>query len=98
MNYADPASLTAALHGVDVVVSTLAMSALGGPQHALAIAAKAAGVRLFVPSEYGADSFRYRGKPGPLGEKAPFIDALVELGLPYALFFTGSWSDFLLSP
>lgn len=49
IDYKDPASLKQALEGVEVVVSTLAGGGLP-LQHALADGAKAAGVKLFVPS------------------------------------------------
>ncbi|KAA1474796.1 NAD-P-binding protein [Dentipellis sp. KUC8613] len=84
VDYRRKDSLTASLAGIDVVLSTLSFLDLA-PQSALAIAAKEAGVRLFAPSEYGADN-DFAGK-----EKAR--DQLKALDLPYALFFTGSFPD-----
>jgi uncharacterized protein YbjT (DUF2867 family) len=49
VDYSDAASLTAALQGVQVVVSALSAGGFA-QQPALADAAKAAGVKLFVPS------------------------------------------------
>ncbi|PNP59619.1 hypothetical protein THARTR1_00792 [Trichoderma harzianum] len=48
-------SLAAALAGQDAVVSTVGSSALGEEQKKLVDAAAAAGVKRFVPSEYGCD-------------------------------------------
>ena len=52
------ASLTSVLSSVhtDAVVSTLSGPALGAPQIALIDAAKAAGVKRFLPSEFGSDT------------------------------------------
>ncbi|KAL7794423.1 hypothetical protein V8C37DRAFT_69102 [Trichoderma ceciliae] len=48
-------SLAAALSGQDVVISTVGSSALVNEQKKLADAAVAAGVKRFLPSEYGCD-------------------------------------------
>lgn len=48
-------SLTAALTGQDVLLSTVGASALGNEQKILIDAAVAAGVKRFLPSEYGCD-------------------------------------------
>jgi len=52
------ASLTSLLSSsnIDAVVSNLSGSALGAPQIALIDAAKAAGVKRFLPSEFGSDT------------------------------------------
>lgn len=50
----DVAGLTKVLHGIDVVVSTLAGPAFGLQPH-LIEAAIAAGVKRIVPSEFGSD-------------------------------------------
>ncbi|TFY63178.1 hypothetical protein EVG20_g6419 [Dentipellis fragilis] len=84
VDYEKKDSLTAALTGIDVVLSTVSFLDLA-PQSALAIAAKEAGVKLFAPSEYGADN-DFAGK-----DKAR--DQLKTLNLPYALFFTGTFPD-----
>ncbi|KAH8108727.1 NAD-binding protein [Phellopilus nigrolimitatus] len=89
VDYASPASLAGALAGIDVLISTL-----GGPaiaqQADLARAAKTAGVQLFVPSEFGT--------PGVFAVKDAFTDTLAALGLPYAVFYNGVFTDFLFSP
>ncbi|KAA1474800.1 NAD-P-binding protein [Dentipellis sp. KUC8613] len=88
VDYEKKNSLTPALVGIDVVISTLTAADLG-PQSALAVAAKDAGVKLFAPSEYGSET-NFSGK-----DKAR--DQLQKLGLPYALFFTGPFPDMAFS-
>lgn len=62
VDYDDAESLRAALAGQDAVVSALATAAVAGPQQQkLADAAYAAGVRRFVPSEFGLNSRRLEG-------------------------------------
>ena len=48
VDYADPSGLVKALAGIEVVISTLSHGGFA-LQHPLADAAKAAGVKLFVP-------------------------------------------------
>ncbi|KAA1474798.1 NAD-P-binding protein [Dentipellis sp. KUC8613] len=88
VDYGKKDTLTAALTGIDVVLSTVSFLDLA-PQSALAIAAKEAGVKLFAPSEYGADN--------DLAGKDKARDQLKELKLPYALFFTGPFPDMAFS-
>ncbi|TFY63180.1 hypothetical protein EVG20_g6422 [Dentipellis fragilis] len=88
VDYDKKDSLTAALTGIDVVLSTLSFIDLG-PQSSLAIAAKDVGVKLFAPSEYGSDS--------DFGGKGTARAQLKELNLPYALFFTGPFPDMAFS-
>ena len=95
VDYSSPESLAQALKGVDVVVSTVAGLALS-VQAPLAEAAKAAGVKLFVPAEFGGPS---DGRTeSVLGIKNQFKLKLKEIGLPYVVFNTGLFSDFALSP
>ena len=95
--YDDPESLKSALVGVEVVVSALSIGALSAQaQVPLAEAAKAAGVQLFVPSEYGANTEEV--KEGFFLGKAALHTKLQEIGLPYTLFFTGTFPDFVFSP
>ncbi|KIW49133.1 hypothetical protein PV05_10841 [Exophiala xenobiotica] len=55
VDYSSVTSLTEALKGHDVVVSTLATESLGS-QYPLIDAAIAAGVKRFIPSEFGSDT------------------------------------------
>jgi uncharacterized protein YbjT (DUF2867 family) len=90
VDYADEASVVTALKGVQVVIS--AVSGAGVMiQPALANAAKKAGVKLFVPSEYGVSTTGVT--EGLLVGKAKVQQHLKDIDLPYALFFTGVFSD-----
>ncbi|KAA1474003.1 NAD-P-binding protein [Dentipellis sp. KUC8613] len=94
IDYSSQDSLTAALSGVDVVISTLSIPALAA-QDAVAVAAKAAGVRLFVPSEFGGRSDEIT--EGLLLPKKRFHARLQEIGLPYVLVYTGGFSDLIFN-
>ena len=71
-------------HKVEVVVSTVAHEALPN-QHLLGDAAKEAGVKLFVPSEFGYSTLGLT--EGELGLKAKFGEHLEEIGLPFTRIF-----------
>ncbi|KAA1474793.1 NAD-P-binding protein [Dentipellis sp. KUC8613] len=95
VDYASKDALISALSGVDVVISTFSGAAFDA-QESVAVAAKAAGVRLFVPSEFGNPTEGI--KEGLLAGKARFHDRLRELGLPSLLVFTGPFTDFIFVP
>ncbi|KIJ30354.1 hypothetical protein M422DRAFT_268113 [Sphaerobolus stellatus SS14] len=113
VDYDSQTSLINALQGVDVVLSALRDGGLEEVQLNLARAAKAAGVKLFVPSEYGRNIL---GITEPCKEIFPKVLALrylfildlifkanthallKALNLPYALFFTGLWPSMILEP
>ncbi|KAF8263179.1 NAD-P-binding protein [Lactarius quietus] len=95
VDYSDKESIKKALTGVDVVISTIPGTAID-VQPKLAEAAKEAGVQLFIPSEFGVQT---EGETeGFLGAKAKIHDQLKAIGIPYALFYTGGFSDFLWTP
>ena len=96
VDYDDSASLKQALAGTDVAISTVGAVALGA-QSQLADASKAAGVQLFVPSEFGGPT---EGDVDNALFEAKFAvqKHLKELNLPFALFFTGLFSDFIFKP
>ena len=80
---------------MDVVVSTLAVAALN-VQPGIAEAAKEAGVKLFVPSEFGGPT---EGETeGLFGAKASIQERLKAIGIPYTLFYTGPFADFIWIP
>ena len=95
VDYSNDQSVKAALAGVDVVISTISTSALG-VQVGIAKAAKEAGVKLFVPSEFGG--VKAEETEGLIGEKAGIRNQLKTLGLPYTVFYTGIYSDFIWEP
>ncbi|KAK7021893.1 hypothetical protein VNI00_017182 [Paramarasmius palmivorus] len=87
-------------HGIEVVVSAIASTALGGTQQYLADASKKAGVKLFVPSEFGMPTEGISRAPGanpqsPVTQKDQFAaEYLKSIGLPWARFFTGLFAGF----
>jgi uncharacterized protein YbjT (DUF2867 family) len=95
VDYSNDESIKHALTGVEVVISTVAIAALD-IQGKVAVAAKNADVKLFVPSEFG---FITEGNTKGLhGTKADFQGQLKALGLPYVAFYTGKFSDIGWSP
>ncbi|KAI0300695.1 NAD-binding protein [Multifurca ochricompacta] len=95
VDYSNKESIKKALIGVDVVISTIASSVLH-LQAGIADAAKEAGVKLFVPSEFGGQT--EGATEGFFGAKANIQTQLKGLGLPYTLFYTGGFADFLWKP
>ncbi|KAF9649992.1 NAD(P)-binding protein [Thelephora ganbajun] len=96
INYDDRSTLLAAFEGVDVAISAVA-NGPGGiqSQKVLADAAKTAGVKIFVPSEFGSPSAKLEGD---VALKAQIRNYLQEIGLPYAILYTGPFADMLFSP
>ena len=95
VDYGSAASLKNAITGADVVISTVNhVPAALQAQHLLAEQAKAVGVKLFVPSEFG-DATDRENLEGVFAIKQSVHRELKELDLPYALFFTGPHSDFV---
>lgn len=96
VDYSSPSSLSTALSGTDVVVTTIRASPDSYASHvALAKASKEAGVKLYVPSEFGSPA----SSDNPLFDKEKFKNGtLRELDLPFAAFYTGAVSDFVPAP
>ncbi|KAH9041815.1 NAD-P-binding protein [Lactarius hengduanensis] len=92
VDYSDKESIKTALTGVDVVISTVALTALN-LQPGIAEAAKEVGVKLFIPSEFGGPTVGPKG--GSLSMKASIQEQLKAIGIPYALFWTGPFADFI---
>jgi len=95
VDYSDKESIKVALAGIDVVISTIASVALGS-QVGIAEAAKEAGVKLFIPSEFGWPT--EGATEGLFGAKSRVQDQLKSVGIPYALFYTGPHIDGLWGP
>ncbi|EJD40167.1 NAD(P)-binding protein [Auricularia subglabra TFB-10046 SS5] len=91
VNYTDADAVAEALQGTEVVVSTLSGAGFA-VQPTLADAAKKAGVKLFVPSEFGS---RTQDLPAenPLAFKAQFQQYLKSIGLPYTIYNVGLFAD-----
>ena len=80
---------------MDVVISTVPDAALD-VQSGIAEAAKEAGVKLFVPSEFGGPT--EGATEGLFGTKAKIHEQLKAIGIPYTLFYTGPFADFIWGP
>lgn len=95
VDYDSTTSLTSTFANIDVVISTLSRPALA-KQGDIAKAAKAASVKLFVPSEFGLDSRNV--SEGIHLVKKQVHDKLKEINLPYSLFVTGRFTDIIFIP
>jgi len=92
VDYSNKESIKSALAGVDVVICTISLTALD-LQLGIAVAAKEAGVKVFVPSEFGNIS---EGETeGMFGEKSAIQTQLKAVGIPCTIFYTGPFSDLL---
>lgn len=93
----DTQFLTEALKGSDTLISTVSGGALfGGSQDGFLKAAVAAGVRRFLPSEFGVD---YTDKTNPFfAQKAAFREKLEASGLEYTYVITGGFYEFVFGP
>ncbi|BGP31462.1 hypothetical protein JCM10296v2_003226 [Rhodotorula toruloides] len=92
VDYASLSSLVDALKGVDVVIATLTDR---DAQVALVKAAKEAGVKLFVPGEFGNPTTNIKQSevhPIMYGKKQ-IQDLLKSVGLPALLVFNGPFPD-----
>ena len=93
----DPVSLDHACAGMDAVIS-----ALGGgqlmQQKALLNAAKAAGVKRFIPSEFGVDP--YAAGPGAcdlFDAKMAVQKMIIDSGINYTMIYTNGFMEFWAS-
>ncbi|EIN12867.1 NAD(P)-binding protein [Punctularia strigosozonata HHB-11173 SS5] len=97
VDYDSVESLTAALQGQDAVVSTLGRVATL-KQKALADAAVAAGVKRFIPAEFGSDTLNPKVRTVPIQtDKVEVQNYLRDLSakseLTYTLLITGPFLD-----
>lgn len=90
VDYSSETSIIHALRGIEVVISTMNPKGLAA-QDLLAKASKKAGIKLFVPSEFGADTTSMR--EGPESHKYRTHQLLRLLDLPYVLMFNGVFAD-----
>jgi uncharacterized protein YbjT (DUF2867 family) len=93
VDFGDAAALQAALHGVTVVVSAIGGLALEETEISIMNAAKAAGVALYVPSQFGVDFRRWNGKFPLMEAKNVVLKHAESLGLPTLLVFAGAFAD-----
>jgi uncharacterized protein YbjT (DUF2867 family) len=92
VDYSNPESIRSALSGMDVVISTISGTALD-VQGKIAEAARAAGVRLFVPSEFGGVTANETDTMS--GQKVSIQAQLKALDIPWAVFYTGPFADYI---
>ncbi|KAL6889089.1 hypothetical protein GGI43DRAFT_430807 [Trichoderma evansii] len=103
IDYYSPESLVKALENQDAVVSALNHE-LHKPQIALIDASIKAGVKRFIPSEYGADASIQEVRDVPyLRSKGIVQDYIIKSGLPYTFLYTGPFLEwglkrFFLNP
>lgn len=91
-----PEALISAFTNIDVVISTFDDDEALNRQGGVAKAAKAASVKLFVPSEFGSDI--RNATEGLFLVKAQIHAKLREIGMPYSLFTTSVLSDWIFVP
>jgi uncharacterized protein YbjT (DUF2867 family) len=99
-DFEDPQSLTAALNGQDAVVSTVGDKGIMG-QRLLIDAAVAAGVKRFLPSNFGSNMSNPNSRKLPVfKDKVIIEDYLIEkcktTDLTYTLVYTGGFTDFAI--
>jgi uncharacterized protein YbjT (DUF2867 family) len=92
VDYSNDESIKHALAGVDVVISTISAAALD-VQGKIAAVSKEVGVKLFIPSDFGAEAEAEFG--GMFAQKADILGQLKAMGVPYATFYTGPFADFI---
>ncbi|EUC67629.1 isoflavone reductase-like protein [Rhizoctonia solani AG-3 Rhs1AP] len=97
VTYEDEAELTEVLKGVDVVLSTLNAGGITGAQPNLLRASKKAGVKLFMPSEFG-DPFEGEAEAEIFRAKRELHKLAKELEMPIAVILTGLFPDYCLVP
>jgi uncharacterized protein YbjT (DUF2867 family) len=95
VDYSKDDSIKQALAGVHVAISTIQPQAMD-VQTKIAAASKEVGVQLFCPSEFGGISENETG--GMYAAKAAMQQKLKAMGLPYAAFYNGSFSDLAWTP
>ncbi|KAG9317271.1 hypothetical protein JVU11DRAFT_1466 [Chiua virens] len=93
VDFTDVKALTEQLraHNCEVVISAVSHEHLEVQPPSLE-AAKNAGVKLYVPSEFGIPT---EGQDGLLGQKAAFIEQIKATGIPYVRFYSGFLMDFI---
>ncbi|ETK78409.1 hypothetical protein F441_07222 [Phytophthora nicotianae CJ01A1] len=89
VSYEDEDAVKKALSGSEVAISTVSPFNMA-VQKAIIPAAKAAGIQLFVPAEYGV-----RVTEGPNVTKKEVQDLLTQHQIPFTIFYTGLFAEFL---
>ncbi|CAE6443760.1 unnamed protein product [Rhizoctonia solani] len=98
ISYDDERTIVEALQGVDILVSTVAWTVLVSAQVPLIKAAKAAGVKLFFPSDYGS-LFDNEPNPSPIiRDLKTVLRVMKETGLPYTYVHNGGFPEYCFIP
>jgi uncharacterized protein YbjT (DUF2867 family) len=80
-------------HNIDVLISAVSLVTGGvAAQYSFAEAAKVAGVKLFVPSEFGT---KVQSEEGPAAAKHRFAKYLKSIGLPSLRIYNGLFHEFI---
>ncbi|KAM0329872.1 hypothetical protein ACHAQA_004037 [Verticillium albo-atrum] len=102
VDYTSEASLTDALQGIDALVSTLSSFGVG-QQKTLIDSASTAGVKRFIPSEFGSNSLNPKVAAIPIFSAKIQVQDLLKAkvkenpGFSYTLVFPGTFLDWALS-
>jgi len=96
-DYGDKASLVQAFRGQDAIISTVGASGFE-KQASYIDAAVEAGVKRFIPSEFGTDVFSPELRDKPIvADKVKILDKLADLAtqgkISYTAIVTGPWLD-----
>ncbi|ORX70538.1 NAD(P)-binding protein [Linderina pennispora] len=98
VDYDDEADLATALTGQDAVLSILGLGSIGKQQLALVKAAAKAGVKYFIPSEFGSDFGVAAGESDIIFKpKEAVRQTIEESGLKHIYIITGLFSDFFVN-
>ncbi len=90
----DPASLARACAGQDIVISAVGAGQIM-QQVELARAAQAAGVKRFIPSEFGVDPFAAASDSSDLFQvKAKAQEEIKKIGIPMTPIYTNGFMEF----
>ena len=95
VDYSDESTLLPVLKGVEVVITALAHDALEKQKDVIK-AAKTAGVKLFVTSEYGVPTDKVTA--GIWLARVHLDNWFKEFGFPYVRVFCGGWPEYVLRP
>jgi uncharacterized protein YbjT (DUF2867 family) len=95
VDYSNDESIKRALAGVEVVISTISGEALDVQGKIAAVAKEVLDVKLFVPSDFGG--ITEGATEGLFGAKANVQSQLKAFGIPYAVFYTGPFADYIWS-
>ena len=95
IDHSDESTILAAFRGIEIVITAIAFDALE-KQKGLIEAAKAAGVKLFVPTEYSVPADHTT--TGIWSTKTHLNNWFKEFGFPYVRVFCGMWPEYVFTP